>query len=134
MPKPQPKITRRHSHSEDRIITSKDLSKKGMAIYLFGDFLIGLYVVACIFLDLLIVYPILTYIPYYQDILLVTSHIFVIPIVKIYFIILVAFIEVFLIYFQYKGYLKLKMKLDYTLHERPPEEEQITRTDKEEEN
>ena len=124
MPKPLPQITRREdSEAKDRIISSGDLSRKGLMIYLFGDFLLGLYGVGCIFLDLLIVEPLYTYIPNYQETLSITSHVFLLPIVSVYFIILIVFLELTLIYFQIKGFVRLRKRLNYKDHELPPADE-----------
>ncbi|MEM0157991.1 MAG: hypothetical protein QW812_00570 [Thermoplasmataceae archaeon] len=44
-------------------VTSKDLTRKQLFQYLFGDFVRGFYIVACMFLDILVIGELYKFIP-----------------------------------------------------------------------
>jgi hypothetical protein len=47
----------------DKEITSKDLNRVEFLKYIFGDFIKGMYIIGCLFLDVLIIAPSFMYFP-----------------------------------------------------------------------
>lgn len=59
----KPRAEVREVSEEEKEITSKDLTRKQLVLYVFNDFLRGLYVAGCLFLDGLVILYITYFIP-----------------------------------------------------------------------
>lgn len=88
---------------EEKEITSKDLTRKQLLLYILNDFLKGLYVVGCLFLDGLVILQLYSFIPM-KDL---DKSLFSNALVKeIFFSIVTLVLEIIAIYLEIKGYRK----------------------------
>ena len=89
---------------ERKEITSKDLTRKQLVLYILNDFLKGLYVIGCMFLDGLVILQIYSFVPswlLYQGLLSnVYSRDALIGSITIV-------LEIFVIYVQVKAYRRI---------------------------
>lgn len=114
MPKPvqnmpkQLKVSYRDElNPQDKELTSKDLTRKGLFLYIFDDFFRGFYLVGCVFLDGVIV-PSLRFILPYSGFHLISA----VPsslnlLFTSYVVMLIIFLELLLIYLEIKGFRKI---------------------------
>ncbi len=92
---------------QDKELTSKDLSRKGLFLYIFDDFFRGFYLVGCVFLDGVLIPSIRFILPYsgFNLISIVPSSLDFLY--TAYIVMLIAFLELFLIYLEIKWFRKI---------------------------
>ncbi len=100
----RPRAKVRELTDENEGITSKDLTKKQLVLYIFNDFLKGSYIIGCLFLDGLVILYLYYFIPSsylsrgvltnstYKDIILG---------------LLILSLEALVIFYQFKGYRRI---------------------------
>ena len=87
-------------------VSAKDLSRKELLSYIFGDFVKAFYIVGCIFLDGLIIGEAFDYVPGFYSINNAISHYFAgSDILLVYAIILILFAECIAIFYEIKYYM-----------------------------
>ena len=100
----------------EKEITSKDLTRKELLLYIFDDFFRGFYLVGCLFFDGLIIFQIYSYIPdssalgIFFNLALPKFNIF-----NYYIWILIVFLEITVAYLEAKGFRKIWPKDSMTL-------------------
>lgn len=86
---------------EEKEITSKDLTKRQLLLYVLNDLLRGLYIVGCLFLDGLVILYLYSFIP----LGLLNKSIFSNGFVRgVFFFIVILILEIFAVYIEFKGY------------------------------
>lgn len=101
------RISYKSEEEEKKEITSKDLTRGQLLRYIFDDFLRGFYLVACLFLDGLIIAYLFRYVPNGPFLSRATNLFFHFGIYDVYFIILIAFFEAIVIFYQGKLFRKI---------------------------
>lgn len=101
------RISYRSEELAKKEITSRDLTKKQLIRYVFDDFLRGFYLVACLFLDGLIIAYLFRYIPNGQFYSRATDLFFNFKLYDVYFFMLIAFVEAVVIFYQGRMFRKL---------------------------
>ncbi|MCL4331846.1 MAG: hypothetical protein M1304_06215 [Candidatus Thermoplasmatota archaeon] len=100
----------------EKEVTSKDLTRKELLLYIFDDFFRGFYLVGCLFFDGLIIFQIYSYIPdssalgIFFNLALPKFNIF-----NYYIWILIVFLEITVAYLEAKGFRKIWPKDSLTL-------------------
>ena len=88
-------------------ISAKDLSRKELLSYIFGDFVKAFYIVGCIFLDGLIIGEAYNYVPGFFSVNNIIEHYFPSSsILLIYTVILILFSECLALFYEIKYYKK----------------------------
>ena len=89
---------------KQRELTSKDLTKKQLVLYIFDDFLRGLYLVGCLFLDGLIILHLISFIPFsYLGRVPISNT----PVRDVLLGAVIAILEILIIYLEVKGFRRL---------------------------
>ena len=88
-------------------VSAKDLSRKELLSYIFGDFIKAFYIVGCVFLDGLIIGEAYDYIPGFYSINSAINRYFLnSSILIIYTVILILFSECLVLFYEIKYYKK----------------------------
>ena len=88
-------------------VSAKDLSRKELLSYIFGDFIKAFYIVGCIFLDGLIIGESYNYVPGFFSANTIIEHYFQNSgILLIYTVMLILFSESLALYYEIKYYKK----------------------------
>ncbi len=119
----KPRAEVREVSEEEKEITSKDLTRKQLVLYVFNDFLRGLYVAGCLFLDGLVILYITYFIPPKYLNRGALSNVYMRNIILSLF---TLSIEVLVIFYQYKAYRRIWPKgalfighrRDYEIHKK----------------
>ncbi len=95
---------------QDKELTSKDLTKRGLFLYIFDDFFRGFYLVGCVFLDGVLIPSIRFILPYsgFDLLSIVPSSLNLLY--TIYVVMLIIFLELLLIYLEIKGFRRIWKK------------------------
>ena len=95
---------------QDRELTSKDLTRKGLFLYIFDDFFRGFYLVGCVFLDGVLIPSLRFILPYsgFNLLSIVPSSLNLLY--TVYVLMLIIFLELFLIYLEIKGFRRIWKK------------------------
>ncbi|AKA48152.1 hypothetical protein IX51_02480 [uncultured archaeon] len=96
------RISYKSEEEEKKEVTSKDLTRGQLIRYIFDDFLRGFYLVACLFLDGLIIAYMFRYIPNGHFYSRATNLFFSFGLYDLYFVMLIALIEAVVIFYQGK--------------------------------
>lgn len=99
---------------EDRELTSKDLTRKGLFLYIFDDFFRGFYLVGCVFLDAVIIPSLRFILPGSGFNLLSAVPGTINALYTAYIVLLILFLEVFFIYMEINGFRKIWKKGNFT--------------------
>ncbi|MCL4447696.1 MAG: hypothetical protein M0Z77_03870 [Thermoplasmatales archaeon] len=100
----RPRAKVREVADEDEEITSKDLTKKQLVLYIFNDFLRGTYTIGCMFLDGLVILYLYYFIPAsYLSKGILSNTIYRDVILGL----LILSLEVLVIYYEFKGYRRI---------------------------
>lgn len=101
------RISYKSEEEEKQEITSKDLTRNQLLRYIFDDFLRGFYLVGCLFLDGVIIAYSFRLIPNGSFYSSAANLFFNFKIYDLYFLILIAFVEGIIIFYQGKLFRKI---------------------------
>ncbi|MEM0156265.1 MAG: hypothetical protein QW597_06690 [Thermoplasmataceae archaeon] len=97
----------RYKEDEYKEVSAKDLSRKELLSYIFGDSIRGFYILGCIFLDGLLVGEAFDDIPGFYSINLTTGYYFSnFSIFAVYVLLVSLFTDLILIFYEIKFYRK----------------------------